>query len=133
MKSEWNAQLIKTLVEERIRNIDTIFTFDNYGVSGHPNHSAISRALSQLDSIPVLHLKSFPLWLKYLGPIGAMLLSFIFKNRIIFHVSVSEAIRSGRAAMYEHRSQMIWFRHLFVIFSIYMYINIYCENKQRQA
>lgn len=33
----------------RGNGIKAVFTFDGYGVSGHPNHIAISRALQALQ------------------------------------------------------------------------------------
>lgn len=121
MNELWEENEIRKLVKKHSQGINLIYTFDNYGVSGHPNHCAISRALRSFPQ--VRQLKSFNIFLKYSGPIGALILSLYYGES--FHISVSEAIGSGRAAMYQHRSQMVWFRHLFVIFSIYMYINIY--------
>ncbi|KAM0942261.1 putative N-acetylglucosaminylphosphatidylinositol deacetylase [Dioscorea sansibarensis] len=43
----WDIQLLAKLIEEEIRTraIDLVITFDNYGVSGHPNHSDAHRGI----------------------------------------------------------------------------------------
>ncbi|CAG8465086.1 10686_t:CDS:2 [Dentiscutata heterogama] len=41
-KNDWNPELISSIIEEYVEKngIDVIITFDNKGISGHPNHSA---------------------------------------------------------------------------------------------
>lgn len=45
MKKEWDEDKIRIVFRKYSNGMDAIYTFDRYGVSGHPNHCAISRAL----------------------------------------------------------------------------------------
>ncbi|KAG0449011.1 hypothetical protein HPP92_027560 [Vanilla planifolia] len=46
----WKPHLVAAFAEEEIEKhgIDTVITFDSYGVSGHPNHQDVHRGLCAL-------------------------------------------------------------------------------------
>ncbi|XP_020273414.1 probable N-acetylglucosaminyl-phosphatidylinositol de-N-acetylase isoform X2 [Asparagus officinalis] len=46
----WDRQLIATIVEEEIKscNVDSLLTFDEFGVSGHPNHCDVHHGVCNL-------------------------------------------------------------------------------------
>lgn len=48
----WNKRLVSDIIMKQVEclGIDTIISFDSYGVSGHRNHIAIFRALQSLYS-----------------------------------------------------------------------------------
>lgn len=107
-------------------------TFDGYGVSGHANHRAIYGALKmgvQSGAVqqPVFALKSVSVPEKYSFLLGSMLMSildYFKKNQTHFSfVSDFNSYRKSRAAMYLHESQMVWFRHLYLLTSCYMIRN----------
>jgi N-acetylglucosaminylphosphatidylinositol deacetylase len=110
---------------------EQIITFDDYGVSGHPNHRAIGRALAQLDDekLPVFQLKSVPLWRKYVGPLdfAYTVISRIRQFGKIVNddnlILISKQPRHARRAMQCHASQYVWYRKLSVWFSRYVYVN----------
>ena len=111
------------------RGYSAIITFDDSGVSGHPNHCAISKAMKHQNDFKVQRLKSLPLWLKYLGPIGGFISKFIYSEYAVFEISLREAYEYGYKAMLQHESQLLWFRRLYIIFSVYMTVNIFTDNK----
>lgn len=74
----WNSATVANLIEEYVKknNILKIFTFDEYGVSGHRNHIAVSLGVRFLmvtrPEMPVYMLRSVPLLRKYLAFLDAM-------------------------------------------------------------
>lgn len=49
MQNQWSAQHIADVVLQYVdtHGIDAVFTFDDYGVSGHPNHIAVFRGVRE--------------------------------------------------------------------------------------
>ena len=127
-KNIWEPESIL----KRIRSLpnqneySAIVTFDDYGVSGHPNQCSISESLNHQTAFKVLRLKSLPIWLKYLGPLGAIIcrISVYRNSSTLYSISLREAYEFGYKAMLQHESQLIWFRRLYLIFSVYMTVNI---------
>lgn len=123
------ASLILSLIE--IYEADTVITFDKDGVSGHPNHCSLFYAVATLcieKRIPsycrVYVLESVNLVRKYTfmldGPISYLLSSFVYiVSRRERHII--------KRAMHAHKTQMQWFRYLYIIFSRYMYFNTFKE------
>ncbi|GFN95553.1 N-acetylglucosaminyl-phosphatidylinositol de-n-acetylase [Plakobranchus ocellatus] len=109
-----------------------VFTFDDIGITGHPNHisvSVMSRQLAQAKGfshgeVKFFELESVSLPRKYISFLD---LPFnMGSNHLTFVLSVTDILRAQRA-MCAHRSQMVWFRALYIIFSRYMVINTFCE------
>ncbi|KAH0462824.1 hypothetical protein IEQ34_010399 [Dendrobium chrysotoxum] len=73
----WNHQLLAAFVEEEIKKqcIDVVITFDNYGVSGHPNHRDVHTGICMLLrenlelNIEAWELISTNIFRKYIGPV----------------------------------------------------------------
>jgi N-acetylglucosaminylphosphatidylinositol deacetylase len=106
-----------------------VFTFDSYGVSGHPNHIAtfhgVKHALLSLQnnssaSIKGYCLSSKNLVRKYLG-----LFDIIFSLCLDENVLVSWALIKTILGMQAHQSQNIWHRKIFILISSYSYINCF--------
>ncbi|OQR82505.1 hypothetical protein ACHHYP_15916 [Achlya hypogyna] len=126
MKSIWTEADVAstTLAHVEKHGIDTIFTFDDYGISGHPNHISVHRGVKHAlaQSLPRLQawcLESVSIWHKYLGALDA-----------VFTVPSQTAVVAiapwvNHAAMAQHVSQFVWFRRLFVIFSRYTFLNTF--------
>ncbi|CAD2095370.1 N-acetylglucosaminylphosphatidylinositol deacetylase, putative [Plasmodium vinckei lentum] len=120
----WNEQYISKVLSKFCskRNIKKVLTFDDYGVSGHPNHISVykgAQILAKSKSIQLFSLCSTNLIQKYLG-----ILSFPF----IFHkslLSVSFSPISLLRLMFLYRSQFVFYRVLFCLFSQYAYYNTY--------
>jgi len=109
-------------------------TFDDYGVSGHPNHIATyfgvkdallrkkqqEKGVFRMDSAEILGLRlsSVPLYRKFLG-IFDLLIAYWLSDYLITKFCISIALKG----MYIHRSQNRWYRQLFVLLSTFSVIN----------
>ncbi|XP_021768366.1 probable N-acetylglucosaminyl-phosphatidylinositol de-N-acetylase [Chenopodium quinoa] len=129
----WNHTLIAKIVEDNIRShgIDTVITFDSYGVSGHCNHRDIHFGIrkvlldSQQNSFEAWELDSSSVLRKYSGPVDIWLSIFMawcLPRRKSFCLLNEHPFMSFQA-MAQHASQWVWFRKLFVCFSSYTYVN----------
>ncbi|KER30608.1 hypothetical protein T265_02963 [Opisthorchis viverrini] len=121
----------KSILEEVGRTCEqwgsrTLITFDEYGVSSHPNHRAISlalRTLTQGQLPPCLWLQSVHVFRKYCWIIDTLYTSLVQpENCLIFYVPLSSLV-TAYTTMFVHRSQLVWYRWLYILFSVYMYKN----------
>lgn len=102
-----------------------MITFDEWGVSGHPNHISVyygvQRALCVLPAhqrVLGLKLKSRPIVRKFLGLLDIPL-SMLFAEQFVFKISPLLTIWG----MMAHASQNVWYRKLFVLFSSFTFVN----------
>ncbi|PRP74247.1 n-acetylglucosaminyl-phosphatidylinositol de-N-acetylase-like [Planoprotostelium fungivorum] len=123
-KEVWDVDLLASFVLQQTKLhplLEMIITFDDYGVSGHPNHIAVHRAVKKVHKdicVPCHTLDSTNILRKYIGVADAPL-SYKFGQWSFFHWN----LLSNYKAMSAHASQFVWFRRLFVLFSRYTYIN----------
>ena len=130
-----------------------ILTFDNQGVTSHPNHMSIPYGILHLlssltpDTQPKLYtLISLPIIQKYIGPFAVLLAKFdlalisllrrvhvdlrqdipVFVSGVFEYLSTVNAVR-------EHESQLIWFRWLNILFSRYFWVNEWVEVKPQDV
>ncbi|XP_041338816.1 N-acetylglucosaminyl-phosphatidylinositol de-N-acetylase isoform X2 [Pyrgilauda ruficollis] len=127
---EWDTQLLATLVLEHIeaKNINLVVTFDAGGVSGHANHISLYTAVRYLHSegkLPegcrVLVLESVNLCRKYISFLD-VLISCLLPRDALF-ILTEEETEQAKRAMRCHRSQLLWFRQLYLLFSRYLVLN----------
>ncbi|NXE87321.1 PIGL acetylase, partial [Menura novaehollandiae] len=132
---EWDTQLLATIVLKHIeaKNINLVVTFDAGGVSGHANHISLYTAvrykcccfeifiLFLFVGCHVLVLESVNLFRKYISfldvPISCLL------PRDALFILTEEETEQAKRAMWCHRSQLLWFRHLYVLCSRYLVVN----------
>jgi len=130
MNQCWGRGVISDMVTQfiRVNNISTLLTFDQFGISNHPNHIAthegVRRACTQLQNQVILYeLVTSSLLRKYIGVLDFCLSVARDKSQedtvILFTPSMSSAFKSMTA----HYSQFVWFRKLFILFSRYAYVN----------
>jgi N-acetylglucosaminylphosphatidylinositol deacetylase len=125
----WSSDAILGHVKQSIRqwNISTLISFDQYGISGHRNHSAIYYALLKLPQTGQIHflsLQSLPIYQKYFT-LFELLRVYFMSNSIrskTFILPIKDSLIPHKA-MFEHRSQLVWFRYLYLLFSRYIWIN----------
>ena len=129
----WPEALIAKYVSDYVKahDIQTIVTFDGYGVSGHCNHIATSRGVSHalrtgMVKTELMHLVSVGIIRKYLGIFDLPFSSW--QTHFYYFTSFTLALRAMRA----HASQLVWFRYLFLIFSRYVYMNTLTVVKSDQ-
>ncbi|XP_037543961.1 N-acetylglucosaminyl-phosphatidylinositol de-N-acetylase [Nematolebias whitei] len=135
--AEWSVSLISSAVVQYIsaHSINMVLTFDGRGVSGHANHVAINKAVRHLAStggVPkdcvLLSLVTVGLFRKFISFLEIPL-SCLLPSRLCCVVG-SRGYKQARAAMMRHRSQLLWFRYLYIAFSRYMFINTFQEIPQ---
>lgn len=137
MSVDWDEEMVLQKISQLLDKNTKVLTFDADGVSGHPNHQAMFRAVvldNEQNGREVYVLDSLPIWRKYGGLYDA-LISYLKVN--FWNEKTGEADNSklqvfanmknyfkGRSAMTEaHISQMKWFRHGWITLSRYMYAN----------
>ncbi|KAH9386771.1 N-acetylglucosaminylphosphatidylinositol deacetylase [Nematocida major] len=101
----------------------SILTFDEHGVSGHPDHIfcySLGRSLAKRVGLPCIHaLLSVSVLDKYFSPVlppGSWRRSP--ESAVVF--STFRESLANRARMFYHRSQLKWYRLLYIVFSCYM-------------
>ena len=124
----WDPSDVSNAVSDFLNShpkIEGIITFDGYGVSGHPNHKSVYegvRVTKTRRDLIKLSLVSVPLWRKYL-PVLDMALIYVFSSfDFLCAVNWKDPFQSARA-MQLYKSQNVWFRKLFSVFSRYSYVN----------
>ena len=106
-----------------------IITFDASGVSGHLNHISVHQAVKAFrkqeasKSLKIFVLDSVSLPRKFIGLLDAV---FSLLQEVVF---VHNRFWLNWRAMWAHKSQFVWFRCLFLVFSRYVYINTLTEMK----
>ncbi|XP_077302127.1 N-acetylglucosaminyl-phosphatidylinositol de-N-acetylase-like [Arctopsyche grandis] len=108
-------------------SIDAVITFDKGGISHHLNHTSIFFAMARLciekrfpEECKFFTLDTVNILRKYWGYLD-LLLSFIFSSHW-FVLSWKDS-RIITRAMKKHKSQMVWFRYLYLLFSRYISVN----------
>jgi N-acetylglucosaminylphosphatidylinositol deacetylase len=122
MQLEWDTEIIINHINPIIKskNISAVLTFDNYGVSGHRNHISLYKALSKLD-IKVYALQSTNVLKKFTGILA--LLDLFYPSADLIFLNSPKMYMTARKAMFQHQSQLEWFRHLYLLCSQYMIVN----------
>ncbi|KFR05479.1 N-acetylglucosaminyl-phosphatidylinositol de-N-acetylase, partial [Opisthocomus hoazin] len=131
---EWDTQLLATLVLKHIEasNVNLVVTFDAGGVSGHANHIALHTALRYKYCFEtfilflcvgcrVLMLESVNLFRKYISVLDVPISCLLPRDALF--ILTEEETEQAKSAMRCHRSQLLWFRHIYMLFSRYMVIN----------
>ncbi|XP_061104992.1 N-acetylglucosaminyl-phosphatidylinositol de-N-acetylase isoform X2 [Conger conger] len=145
-KKEWNIHVISSLILKQVKasSINLVLTFDGRGVSGHANHIAIYRSLRYLAStgeIPdgvspyptgccVLSLQTVNVIRKYLSVLE-LPITWLCRSDVSFLIG-SEEYKQAKRAMFCHRSQLLWFRHLYLLLSRYMFTNTFQVISQEE-
>ncbi|CAI5644191.1 N-acetylglucosaminyl-phosphatidylinositol de-N-acetylase [Oreochromis niloticus] len=131
-KAEWSVSLVSSEILKHIRahSINMVLTFDGSGVSSHANHIAIYNAVRHLAStgeVPndctLLSLVTVGLLRKYISFLDVPLSWFL--PSCVCCIIGSKAYKQAKAAMLCHRTQLLWFRYLYITFSRYMFVNTF--------
>ncbi|XP_076024507.1 N-acetylglucosaminyl-phosphatidylinositol de-N-acetylase isoform X2 [Genypterus blacodes] len=136
-KAEWRVSLVSSVLVKHIRahSSNMVLTFDGRGVSDHANHIALHKAVSHLassgqvpDDCCLLSLVTVSLFRKYLSFLE-LPLSWLLPSSLCCIIGL-KGYRQAMAAMLCHRSQLLWFRYLYIMFSRYMIVNTFKEIPQ---
>ncbi|EJW04326.1 hypothetical protein EDEG_01411 [Edhazardia aedis USNM 41457] len=117
-------RIVEEIKKEEEFNFKTIITFDKKGVSGHLNHIACYEGVKKYAKI---HHKESYFLLTYEKFFKYVWLSN-FNIQKHYHVIKCASFLIGAKMLFHHKSQMLWFRYLYLIFSNYMFVNIYVKN-----
>jgi N-acetylglucosaminylphosphatidylinositol deacetylase len=130
-KTEWDLNLCSRIVSDYLteNKIDICVTFDKHGVSSHKNHCSLFLVVNRLKSN---HQNTIFYVLKTTNFIRKYLFLFDFfitlvistnrKNKLIAASSFNDYVVTLKAMM-RHRSQLMWFRWLYIFSSRYMLMN----------
>ncbi|KAM8975516.1 N-acetylglucosaminyl-phosphatidylinositol de-N-acetylase [Pelodytes ibericus] len=137
---QWDENLLSALILNHIKdnNIDLVVTFDERGVSGHANHISLystMRSLHRSRSLPkgcsVLVLETVNIFRKYLSVLD-LPISRLCPRDVFFALSGAQYERA-KEAMKCHRSQLLWFRHVYLLFSRYMMFNALSLLREKEG
>lgn len=129
----WNSNLVGRIVQKYVKclGIDSVITFDQSGVSGHLNHIAVHKGVVGIlkkDLAPagcrLFVLESVNKLRKYVGLLDVPLSYLLSEHAYVLPWSTVSLVK---VALRKHKSQMLWFRHLYSYFSRYMVINTLSE------
>ncbi|KAK9874450.1 hypothetical protein WA026_002789 [Henosepilachna vigintioctopunctata] len=125
----WPEETVAEIILRYIETYDitTLITFDRTGISSHPNHYSIYYAVAHLSvgkEIPkgckVYVLESINIFRKYWFILDIPLSFLLSRTRYIVGHHDRTTIHQ---AMAQHKSQLLWFRKIYLIFSRYIVIN----------
>ncbi|KAF8755656.1 GlcNAc-PI de-N-acetylase [Rhizoctonia solani] len=124
IKTSWNTSLIADIVNKYVKShrIQSIITFDQHGISSHPNHISLYHAASSLrPQVQLWTLYTTGVLAKYTGYLGAVFPSA--SDQGVVFVSGVQGYLTALSAMKQHWTQLVWFRWLYVGWSRYMWVN----------
>lgn len=128
----WREEIVSEVILQTVvaQDIDTVLTFDRYGVSGHKNHCSLFTALAFLcmerrlpQNCRVFALRSVSMLRKY-SSILDVPMSFLLAPSAVY-VAGPKRFLCLQVAMAKHYSQYAWFRKLYMLLSRYILINTY--------
>lgn len=127
-QTKWETEKLARIVLQHIERMDieVVLTFDEKGISAHPNHISCFHALQFLytnglvpPNVQIFVLETVSLLRKYIGFLD-LYPSFFSPT---FMVLCSPRI--AWSAMRKHRTQLVWFRYLYLLFSRYVFLNTF--------
>ncbi|CAE6405491.1 unnamed protein product [Rhizoctonia solani] len=124
IKTSWNTSLIVDIVNKYVEShgVQSIITFDQHGISSHPNHISLYHAALSLKShVQVWSLHTTGVFAKYSGYLGAV--TPPTNDKGVIFASGIEGYFMALKAMRKHWTQLVWFRWLYVGWSRYMWVN----------
>jgi len=125
---KWETEKLARIILQHMERLDieVVITFDDKGVSAHPNHISCFHALQFLYSnglvpsdVQIFVLESVSLIRKYCGFFD-LYMSFFSSTFMVLAWP-----QSAWSAMREHKTQLVWFRYLYLIFSRYVVVNTF--------
>lgn len=123
---KWETEKLARIILQYIEKLsaDIVITFDQHGVSHHINHISCFKSLQFLYTngwIPVdtnvFVLDTIPIYRKYIA------FCDFFYSHLFSNFMCLSSPRQIWCAMRAHKSQLVWFRYLYLIFSRYVTIN----------
>ncbi|KAG0129148.1 putative deacetylase LmbE-like domain-containing protein [Tuber indicum] len=137
MTKTWPAAKILEILSQH--SPSAIVTFDESGVSSHPNHISLLRGAEEYVSTRtgtrLFTLTSVPIWRKYAFFLDAIVVRWRLAGeggegarRVVFVSSWAGYVKARSAMVQAHVSQMRWFRWGWIGLSRYMIVNDLVER-----
>jgi N-acetylglucosaminylphosphatidylinositol deacetylase len=128
-KIEWNSQICLRLIDDYLseNKIDLLVTFDQMGVSSHSNHCFLNKIVRKLNQKPEMYfLKTVFLTRKYsfiFDLLPSLAYDYFLRENLIAISSLNDYLLTLKSMM-KHKTQLLWFRWIYIFTSSYMVINI---------
>jgi N-acetylglucosaminylphosphatidylinositol deacetylase len=145
MDTYWDAGLVSRILDNKV-TADTMITFDDQGISSHPNHISVHNGAMEWMKQDAEHrrvwkLDTVPLYRKYLFSADSFVSYFLEKikytdygstlyteqqlkqNKALLIARQNQFDTIRRAMISGHASQMVWYRWGWIQFSRYMVVN----------
>jgi len=136
MSNIWPEEVVSDTIIEFVRllNPDVVISFDERGVSGHPNHIATFRGLQlaytstlkrERPKLLALTLQSKGICRKFSGMLDILVscLKLALHREVYVVCSVLGVINAAMRGIFIHRSQNVWYRRIFILISSFSYVN----------
>ena len=133
MTKSWDIRQVAYAIQssmEKFPKIDFLLTFDRYGVSRHINHTHVSLGWEKFmdkvntdQDLKLYKLMTHSILRKFIGIYDVFFInrrSLLDKEAILW---TDFNIRDTYKGLAIHKSQFVWYRKLFIIFSSYAYLN----------
>lgn len=154
MHVRWDLSHIERHVAAAVDELKPamVLTFDELGVSGHPNHIGTHYGVRRWykntqHNCRLCFLKTVPLVVKFLGPLLQLLvpvLRLIAGPAQLLHalptgrkpgvvIATAQHISEIQVAMQAHASQYVWYRRLYMKLSLYAFMNIIWSEHSKRA
>lgn len=132
-KVQWPTEQVAEIILQYIESyrINAVVTFDKHGVSQHKNHISLYFAMAALciqKKVPsyckLYTLESVNIFRKYTQVLDLPVSLLGASSWYLVTYQQRQLIRKAMAA---HKSQYVWYRKLYMIFSRYTFINTFHE------
>ena len=129
MKTNWPKGIVADNISRYLRSsnvrMDIIITFDENGVSSHPNHIGVYEGCCEVFLQNQFGLTQ--LWTLETVNILRKYISYWDINLVLpsVHMLASFDPRPSFGSLSLHHSQFVWFRKLFIFFSRYTFVNTF--------
>ena len=128
-KATWDTVELSGLIQKCAEKfgVNSLLSFDAYGVSGHKNHMDIHQAIISLKQFVRLILIDVSIVRKYSSVFDVFFTSAVSyfstdPSYVLFLNSPLKVLQSYMA-MHCHKSQFTWFRKLYFLYSRYLLLN----------
>jgi len=125
----WEQEKLKEVIELTCENfgVDTILSFDTYGVSGHQNHKDVHKSVSALNKFTQFFLCDVNIIRKYCSIVDVLCttVTHYFSNDSSYLIFINSplAVLRSYIAMRCHKSQLVWYRKLYFLNCRYILVN----------
>ena len=126
---KWDTILLAEKLQGFLQNlqIHTVLTFGPKGVSGHINHIDLHCAVCSLTNYQILFLTDVNILRKYAGFLDVIYTYFSQPSSSLLFIN--DSMLKTFSSLRKHKSQFVWFRLLYIIFSRYVLVNDWIVHK----